>query len=61
MRPSRYDGSAMEVVPCAHRLDVELFDDDDRPVADGEVGEIVLRPKSKFAMFNGYWNMPEET
>jgi crotonobetaine/carnitine-CoA ligase len=42
-------------------LDVELFDDDDQPVAEGEVGEIVLRPKSKFAMFNGYWNMPEET
>jgi crotonobetaine/carnitine-CoA ligase len=42
-------------------LEVALFGEDDQPVADGEVGEIVLRPKSKFAMFQGYWNMPEET
>jgi crotonobetaine/carnitine-CoA ligase len=45
----------------ADDLEVALFGDDDQPVADGEVGEIVLRPKSKFSMFEGYWNMPEET
>lgn len=42
-------------------LEVALFGEDDQPVADGEVGEIVLRPKGRFAMFQGYWNMPEET
>jgi len=42
-------------------LDVELFDDDFRTVADGEVGEIVVRPKGRFSMFEGYWDMPEAT
>lgn len=42
-------------------LDLALLDDDDRPVPDGEVGEIAIRPKGPFAMFDGYWNMPEET
>jgi crotonobetaine/carnitine-CoA ligase len=45
----------------AEDLEVQLIDNDDQPVADGEAGEIVLRPNTKFSMFEGYWNMPEAT
>lgn len=42
-------------------LEVALVDDHDQPVAAGEIGEIVVRPRGRFAMFEGYWNMPVET
>jgi crotonobetaine/carnitine-CoA ligase len=41
--------------------DVELFDDDDRPVADGEIGEFVVRPREPWTMLTGYYGRPEET
>ncbi|UIX31967.1 AMP-binding protein [Streptomyces sp. GQFP] len=41
-------------------LQVRLLDDG-AEVADGEVGEICLRPRHRFAMFDGYWNRPEDT
>lgn len=37
---------------------VVLIDEEGRPVAPGEVGEIALRPESP-AIFDGYWNAPE--
>jgi acyl-CoA synthetase (AMP-forming)/AMP-acid ligase II len=39
-------------------VDVRLVDEDGRPVARGEVGEITVR--SEFTML-GYWRNPEET
>lgn len=42
-------------------LDVALLDDSDEPVAVGEVGEICIRPRERFAMFDGYWNKPADT
>ncbi len=43
--------------PCLH-LEVAIWDDDDRPVPAGTLGEIVLRgPK----VFKGYWKDPEAT
>jgi carnitine-CoA ligase len=42
-------------------LELALLDDDDRGVAPGEVGEIAIRPKDRFVMFDGYWNQPEAT
>ena len=42
-------------------LEVELLDDDDRPVPTGAVGEICVRPREPLAMFSGYWNNPEAT
>jgi crotonobetaine/carnitine-CoA ligase len=42
-------------------LDVVLLDDDGREVGVGEVGEICIRPRAPHAMFDGYWNRPEET
>ena len=54
----RYDdrpGSAGRVIALA---DVRLVDDDDRPVAAGEVGEIVMKGPM---VFKGYWNLPEDT
>jgi crotonobetaine/carnitine-CoA ligase len=42
-------------------LELALLDDDDRPVAHGQVGEIAIRPKGRFGMFDGYWNQPEAT
>lgn len=46
--------------PC-HHVDVELFDEHGLAVGDGEIGELVIRPKLPDAMFSGYWNKPEAT
>ena len=37
---------------------LRIVDDDDRPVARGEVGEILVRGDQ---VCDGYWNAPEET
>lgn len=42
-------------------LDLQIVDDDDNPLPQGEVGELALRPKHKHAMFLGYWRKPEAT
>jgi crotonobetaine/carnitine-CoA ligase len=42
-------------------FDVRIFDDDDRELARGTEGEIVLRPKRPHVMFEGYWGRPEAT
>lgn len=41
--------------------DVALVDDDDVPVGEGEIGEIVLRPKLPWLVTPGYLNKPEAT
>jgi crotonobetaine/carnitine-CoA ligase len=45
----------------AEDLEVALLDDDGLPVADGEPGEICIRPKRPGAMFSGYWDNAEAT
>jgi len=47
-------GSAGRVVPMA---DVKLHDDKDRAVAQGEVGEIVMKGPM---VFKGYWNLEDD-
>ncbi len=42
-------------------IEVAFLDDDDRPVATGEVGEICVRPTEPYVLFNGYFNNPEAT
>ncbi|TDD33106.1 ATP-dependent acyl-CoA ligase [Actinomadura sp. KC06] len=39
-------------------FDVRIFDDDDREVPVGEVGEVVCRPRRPGVMFQGYWRRP---
>jgi long-chain acyl-CoA synthetase len=54
----RYDdrpGSAGQTIPLA---DVRLVDDNDHVVPAGEVGEIAVKGPM---VFNGYWNLPEDT
>jgi crotonobetaine/carnitine-CoA ligase len=41
--------------------DLEIHDDADRPMPTGEVGEIVVRPRSNSVTMLGYHKMPEET
>lgn len=53
-RPERL-GSCGRPVPWVH---LALLDDDDRPVAAGEAGEICVRAP---LVMNGYWNQPEQT
>ena len=48
-------GSAGQTIPLA---DVKLVDEDDRTVPVGEVGEIAVKGPM---VFNGYWNLPEDT
>jgi carnitine-CoA ligase len=42
-------------------FEARLVDDDDIEVADGEVGELVLRPREPWATMTGYYKMPAET
>jgi carnitine-CoA ligase len=42
-------------------VDVAVVDDDDQVVPDGQVGEIVVRPRVPGAIFSGYWQRPAET
>lgn len=42
-------------------LEVMLMDENDDPVPTGTPGEVVVRPKTKHAMFRGYWRNPEAT
>jgi len=42
-------------------FEVRIFDDDDREVPPGEVGEIVCRPTRPHVMFQGYWRRPDAT
>lgn len=51
-------GGAGKVAP---HVEIKIFDDHDREVPNGEIGEIVLRPKQPRTMFSGYWNNPEAT
>jgi crotonobetaine/carnitine-CoA ligase len=49
---------------CGKPMDIyeiKLFDDQDKEVAVGEVGEIVFRPREPFIMMLEYYNMPEKT
>lgn len=38
-----------------------IVDDFDQPLADGEVGELVLRAERPWTISPGYWQMPEAT
>jgi long-chain acyl-CoA synthetase len=48
-------GSAGRTIPLA---DVKLVDENDRMVSAGQVGEIAVKGPM---VFNGYWNLPEDT
>ena len=48
-------GSAGRTIPLA---DVKLVDENDRAVPAGQVGEIAVKGPM---VFNGYWNLPEDT
>lgn len=56
--PERREGSCGR----AHEdFEVRLVGDDEMPVADGETGELVVRPKLPSIMMDGYINKAEET
>ncbi|MCC7078578.1 MAG: AMP-binding protein [Acidimicrobiia bacterium] len=42
-------------------IELALLDDDDNPVQTGEVGEMCVRTKEPFGIFNGYFHNPEAT
>lgn len=50
---------------CAGRASDEfellIVDGDDQPVPEGQVGEIVYRPREANIMFEGYWQRPADT
>jgi acyl-CoA synthetase (AMP-forming)/AMP-acid ligase II len=48
-------GSAGKVIPLG---DIRLVDDYDRPVPNGQVGEITMKGP---LVFKGYWNLSEDT
>jgi len=44
-----------------HCFEVRIANERDESIPDGEVGEILVRPREPFVMFDGYYNMPETT
>jgi acyl-CoA synthetase (AMP-forming)/AMP-acid ligase II len=62
LRPSQHDLSDSErlksVGTACRLVDIRLLDSEGREVADGEVGEIVVRMAPAF---KGYWRNPEAT
>lgn len=42
-------------------IEITLLDDEDQPVPIGEVGEVCVRPRQPYTIFNGYFNAPEAT
>ncbi len=42
-------------------VEADVVDDLDRPIAPGERGELIVRPREPFTMFLGYHRKPEET
>lgn len=46
--------------PAPH-VDLEIVDESDWPVAPGETGEIVVRPREPHTMMQGYYEDPERT
>ena len=51
-------GSAGKVAP---NFDVVIVDDEDRILPQGELGEIVARPREPYIISNGYYKRPEFT
>ncbi len=42
-------------------VEADVVDDDNRPVANGVRGELVVRPRAPYTMFLGYLGKPEKT
>jgi crotonobetaine/carnitine-CoA ligase len=47
-------------LPC-RQVEVAIVDELDNPLPPNQVGEAVWRPKEPFAIFQGYWNLPQAT
>ncbi|MEZ5658393.1 MAG: AMP-binding protein [Burkholderiaceae bacterium] len=47
--------------PNSDTFEVMIANDRDEPVAAGEVGEILVRPRRPFAMLSAYYNNPQAT
>ncbi|MGV3768955.1 MAG: AMP-binding protein [Sphingobium phenoxybenzoativorans] len=62
--PITSDDHALPAGSCGYlRDDYEalLVDEHDMPVAEGDVGELILRPQKPWIIFSGYWRNPEAT
>lgn len=62
LRPADHDPADLERLSSAGTeavsFEVRVVDENDRPVAQGEIGEVVCRSP---AVMSGYWNRPEAT
>lgn len=56
--PSDRPGTMGYLMPGAEAL---IVDADDSPLADGEAGELLLRPVEPFSFATGYFNMADKT
>jgi crotonobetaine/carnitine-CoA ligase len=65
--PAWYDMADPLIPGCAGPIHEDLFEvrivdaESDEPLATGEVGEIVIRPKEPSCFMAGYFRMPERT
>ncbi|WP_032368343.1 AMP-binding protein [Rhodococcoides fascians] len=54
-------GSQGFAVVDDHPVECKILDDNDVEVAVGDVGEICVRPRMPFSIFNGYFDDPDRT
>ena len=58
-RPGREGGLGRS--GCARTSEVQIVDDDRRPLPVGELGEICIRPRERGSIMLGYYEMPAAT
>jgi crotonobetaine/carnitine-CoA ligase len=61
LNPASSDRDRTGCGKAAPDLEVQLLDENLEPVPEGEVGEICVRPRRRYAMFDGYWDNPGAT
>ena len=61
MNPIDYECRNMSIGLPAMGYQVDLFDDQDRPVPTGEIGQIVVRGEPEWTLMKGYFKNPEAT
>jgi carnitine-CoA ligase len=59
--PTPAAGRAGYMGPARAEFHVQVVDEQDKPVPDGDAGELVMRHREPWSFASGYWGMPEAT
>jgi carnitine-CoA ligase len=59
--PGSESRSLTSVGRCAPDVEIRIVDEQGEPVGNGEIGEMLIRPRIRHSLFDGYWKKPEDT